>query len=153
VRLFPEDLILKDFGGRKTVIEPVAQTLTMPQETGADPDLISVLNRAIDAYHRQGFGPKFKVLTSKWGLHIVPDQVRDTNGTFVAAASPLEAKISVPPMERSVGGHMRTLIDAISASAGIRIVLSVGAGSPRGFDAEFRSRPANFVWGADRAVA
>src|SRR5579863_9274888 len=52
----------------------------LPSEIGSEPDLGVVLAKTLAAYHQQTDGPRFQVLTSELGLHVVPVQVRNADG-------------------------------------------------------------------------
>jgi hypothetical protein len=77
-----------------------------------------LLRTVVEAYHQQNPDqPRFQVLESKMGLHIVPVQVHDESGKLVPATNPLDAQISVPVEKRTASEHMRALCDAVTASA------------------------------------
>jgi hypothetical protein len=136
---------------RKWGLFPKAHGFTMPVETGVDPNLASVLQKALVAYHQQSVGTRFQVLTSKWGYHIVPIQTHDEGGSLVAASSPLDSHIYITTEERTPLQHLSALLDAIAVASGVKIEL--GMYRVDGFNREFRSEPASFQWGATGAVA
>src|SRR5262249_54013331 len=104
-------------------------------------------------YHQQTSGPRFQILTSKWGYHIVPLQVRDASGALAPATSLLDSRIIVVQEERTAQGHLTALAAAVSVSTGTRLEETAVPGKPRGFDEAFRARPERFSWGAASMVA
>jgi hypothetical protein len=135
---------------RKWGLFPKAHGFTMPAETGVDPDLASVLQKTLAAYHQQGLGARFQVLTSKWGYHIVPIQAHDEGGSLVPASSPLDSHVYLTTETRTPLQHLSALLDAIGVASGVKIDPAMFGG---GFNSEFRSAPASFEWGAAGVVA
>ena len=113
----------------KWAIRAKLQNLTMPGDTGIDPDAGVVLGQALQAYHAQSGGTRFRVLTSEVGYHIVPEQVHDEAGTLVPAHSALDARITIPIESRTPLQHMRALVSAVSVASGVKISLPL-AGKP-----------------------
>jgi hypothetical protein len=95
-------------------LTPKELSFQMPVDTKIDIDARTALEKTIDAYNRQSGGPQYKVLVSKVGLHIVPMQARDAAGNWIAAHSPLDQLITIPPQERTVEDHMEAFITAVS---------------------------------------
>jgi len=94
----------------------------MPIE--ADPDVTplldsGLLNKVIDDYHKQTEGPRFKVSTSSWGLHIIPTQVRAKDGQFAEVKPLLDVHITVPTAKRTPAGHFLAICNAVTAATGI----------------------------------
>jgi hypothetical protein len=80
------------------------------------------LARVLDLYHQLNpDGPRFRLMQSKHGFHIVPDSVHDENGRRTGASSLLDAEISVPREARFPSGHMQALCDAVSAATGNKV--------------------------------
>jgi len=144
-------------------------TLVMPP--GIDPAISPVLNaglvqKVVDAYHQQNPGQaRFRVLESKWGVHIVPWQVHDENGALVPASSPLDTVISVPKAARTATEHLVALCQAVTAASGIPLIASTsyfdGYYAANGYliplgmtGAEKSARPYMlFEWGAEQKPA
>ena len=137
--------------GLKWALRARRQSLIMPADTGLEPNLAVMLEKTLQAYHQQQTsGPRFQVLTSKWGYHIVPAQVHDENGALVPAMNLLDAHITVPEVERNPEAHLRALAAAVTGATG---VLLDPAWYGNGFDRLFHSSPARFTWGASDMVA
>jgi hypothetical protein len=79
------------------------------------------LNEILKAYQSQTDGPRFKVLTSSWGLHIVPSEVRDRNGVFAQTKSVMDYVIDVPIAKRTPSEHLAAICKAIANSSGIKV--------------------------------
>src|SRR5262245_36353247 len=92
----------------KSELFPKMQTFFMP-ESRPDADLASVLENTIAAYHQQTSGTRFKLLSSTWGYHILPVQMRDENGRSVPAISVLDQIVTVPSEPRSAIQHLDAL--------------------------------------------
>ncbi|MBN1570254.1 MAG: hypothetical protein JXA73_20600 [Acidobacteria bacterium] len=84
---------------------------------------VELLQRIVDAYHEQTDGPRFKIESSRWGLHIIPDQVRNDQGQYTKAITFLDRSISVPVENRTPSGHFEAICEAINHSmvAGIKL--------------------------------
>jgi hypothetical protein len=111
-----------------------------------------MLAQTLDAYHQQTLGPRFQIVTSSWGVHIVPLQVRDENGQFAPARNVLDARVDVPVQERTATEHFESLCAALSGLLGLTIryfdgTVSLRPDVPSGFEQHFAAQPARFVWG------
>jgi hypothetical protein len=87
--------------------------LTLPGAASPAPDLPARLAQVLATYDQQTNGPRFKVLTSKLGLHIVPLQVRDRDGHLAPAQNPLDRLVFIPQQERTAHDHLRALQSAL----------------------------------------
>jgi hypothetical protein len=66
----------------------------------------------------------FTVVESSLGLHIIPAQARDENGTLVKAGSLLDATVTVPSASRMPSEHLRALCEAVTSSSGTKLDLA-----------------------------
>lgn len=80
-----------------------------------------LIGKVLEEYDRQIDGPRFRVATSRWGLHILPSKVRDAEGRLVQSTLPLDAHISVPIANRTASEHFELLCDAVSNSAWMKV--------------------------------
>jgi hypothetical protein len=103
-----------------------------------------ILGEALEAYHSQTGGPRFKIATSRLGLHLIPDQVRGADGSFAAARNPLDTVVGLPVTERSRDQHIADLCAAIGTAMGARILYSPDTYSGHG---DAGNSPA-VAWGA-----
>jgi hypothetical protein len=167
-----EDPILKsnqdvELNERGNGLLPKSRSFSLPAEARPDqtPQLDALLlNRVLDAYHASNDGPRFKALSSGWGLHIVPDLVPDQSGQLVKAVSLLDTYITVPEAKRTPSEHFEALCNAVTASnsLGIRLMpFSLwldqyfspnGILPPRDMTQADRDR-ISFQWGADHVTA
>jgi hypothetical protein len=105
---------------------PRQHSLIMPD--GVNPEAVPVLTLAIvqkvvDAYNQQNPDqPRFRVLESRLGFHIVPSQVHDVSGKLVPATNPLDTVISVPRASRTAFEHLNAILDAVKAASGIPLI-------------------------------
>lgn len=135
-----------------------------PQKT---PKLTAAaLGEAVDLYHQLNpSGPRFRVLETHYGLHIVPDSVRDQTGARAPSRPVLDTPITVPVGLRTASGHLNAFRDAVAAASGIRVLLNAevfdedyayGGLVPHqavtllGTDEE--KRPYSFEWGVPAPV-
>ena len=137
---------------RKWGLFPKPQGFLVPSDTSLDPNLASALSKTLDAYHQQTSGTRFQILTSNWGLHIVPVQAHDENGDLVPTGSVLDSRVTVATEERTPEQHLLALLAAATSATGTSIVTG-GQGGPGGFDRVFRAAPPRFQWGVDGMVA
>jgi hypothetical protein len=127
----------------------------------------ALVGRILDSYHAQNDGPRFRVASSSYGLHIVPALANDAGGRLVPVASLLDAIITVPAARRAPSGHLHALCDAVSAASGTRMLCGPsmefnmhfahsGARCPGGFSVNPNAPvPSDclFEWGAASAPA
>jgi hypothetical protein len=114
----------------------------------------------LDAFHRLNpDGPHFRCLQSRYGLHIVPEFVRDSSGRRARADSILEKTVSVPQGTRTAYEHLALLCSAVSAASGVPVHVNA-----RSFPEDYAAnglvppllieptqeqlRPYGFSWGA-----
>jgi hypothetical protein len=129
---------------------PVPLTFTRPADADSGTDAGTALQKTLDAYHQQTAGPKFRMETSKWGLHIIPAQVCDENGRFMPATNPLDAHVNVPQGERAATEHFIELCAALSNSLKMTIHYfdgSIYMNGTSSFEQHFAAQPARFTWG------
>ncbi len=79
----------------------------------------AVLERIVDAYHSQTDGPRFRVLTSSYGFHIVPTKACDASGAWVDVRSALDSSIDLPVAGRTPEEHLIAFCRAVSESSGV----------------------------------
>ena len=106
---------------------PKRVTFVIPNEVKPDKNTQlapSVLAKVVEAYQKQFGGPKYKILNSKWGLHLIVDEVRDKNGKFVKVKPYLDEVITVPSGKRTGFEHLKKIVDALKTSRNIKIELN-----------------------------
>ena len=109
--------------------------------------------------------PTFRVLESRYGLHVIPDTIHDENGARVRASSILDTVVSVPEERRLPFDHLMKLCGAVTSASGIKTWLNnmyantdfLYDGSIRGMDLVTGTQDAErrfaFVWGASGVTA
>ncbi|HEY4359904.1 MAG TPA: hypothetical protein VGN17_02995 [Bryobacteraceae bacterium] len=128
-------------------------TFTMPGPSSPAPDLPTRLAQVLAAYHQQTGGPRFQILTSKLGLHIVPFQVRDRDGKLVPAQNPFDRVVFIPQQERTAHQHLIALGAALeAANADLKVSVGARVTDLRGDSINFMFAPTRaddrpFVWG------
>jgi hypothetical protein len=79
----------------------------------------SVVETAVSAYHDSAIGyPRYRVLESSLGFHIVPTDARDETGTLRPTNSVLDANVVVLPERRTAFEHLTALLQAVTSSSG-----------------------------------
>jgi len=104
---------------------PRDRTFTLPVELKPGKNLTldtALLGEILDAYHRQTDGPRSRVISSRWGLHIIPAEARDTTGRWAPAGSLLDTRIYIPVAGGRPFMHFRALCDALTKASGIKII-------------------------------
>jgi hypothetical protein len=147
------DLVEADVSSNRGYLSPKPHAFFRPPDATSEPNLTLALNKTLEAYHHEASGPRFQILTSKWGYHIVPLQVRDASGAWAPATSLLDSRITIAQEERTAQGHLDAFAVAVSVSAGKRLEASAVPAKAHGFDEAFRARPERFPWGAEPMVA
>jgi hypothetical protein len=134
---------------------PVPLTFVMPTDVGTNPDASAVLAESLDEYHRATSGPRFQMLTSPLGMHIVPVQSRDDSGRMQPAKNPLDITVSIPAAERPPFGHIEAVIAAASSSANVPVSAGIAmfARPGGGFTELFGSAQGKFIWGTSNIIA
>lgn len=79
------------------------------------------IGRILELYHQQSDGPRFRILASRWGYHILPQQVRDRGGKYLDVTSPLDKPVEVAVAERTASEHFKVLCDALTKAAGTMV--------------------------------
>lgn len=120
--------------------------LEMPRDLNVGSDTASNLEKIVAAYNQQPIGPRFKVLTSRWGFHIVPVKSHDENGILVDTFSPLDSIIYIPSEVRTPFQHFEEIAAAASKASGIELQPAVIRATA--FGNEFRAPDDKLVWGA-----
>lgn len=105
-------------------LHPKDRSFSLPVEFGEQkpPTLdLALVERILDAYHTQTDGPRFRVISSRWGLHIVPSQARNISGQWISIKPLLDSRINIEVESRTPYAHFAALCDAVTDSAGIEI--------------------------------
>jgi hypothetical protein len=132
---------------------PKVRSFVMPGAALSAASAEAALGKTLDAYHEQLPGTHFRLLTSKLGYHIVPDQACNEHGDVVSTNSLLDAEVSVPVEERTPEEHLDALGAAVTAATGIRLRPAPIPLSPGGFDRSFQLKSSRFPWGIRSMVA
>ena len=81
---------------------------------------LAIVQKVVDAYNQQNPGqPRFRVLESRLGFHIVASQAHDASGKLVPASNPLDTVVSVPKASRTALEHLNAILDAVTAASGV----------------------------------
>jgi hypothetical protein len=102
-----------------TGLVPKRRSFSMPAEANPNKSPVldtELLREVVNAYNTQTDGPRFKVSASHWGLHIIPDQVKNSRGQFVNATSLLDTIITIPRATRTPSAHFDAICKAITAA-------------------------------------
>jgi hypothetical protein len=111
------DVMPATFGSR-TFMGPKTRTFIAPLVDKADlPGLAGVIN----AYNKQHGIPSFRVISSQYGLHIVPDLVKNKRGEIAASTPVLDSVISVPFAKRTPWKTFEAFCKAVSYATGIKV--------------------------------
>lgn len=97
-------------------------TLTMPEEltgeltAGRAPRLnLRLATKVVESYNRENPGfPRYGVLESKLGFHIVPIEIPDVTGNYIPAKNLLDTHVSVPFEQRTPSEHLIAICDAVT---------------------------------------
>ncbi len=97
--------------------------LAMPAARQTEQDLTGILSKLLEANAALNRGGRFRLRQSGDEFHIIPSEVKDTNGQWIEQASVLDAKISLPA-ERRVGLQiLETFCETLSKATNKRIVV------------------------------
>jgi hypothetical protein len=135
---------------------PSAIGFFRPADSGSEPSAEAALRKILDAYHQQTTGPRFQIVASAYGLHIVPLQVHDERGQFVPARNLLDASVDVLPQERTATEHFRALCATLGSFFGMDIHYFDGSlflNNTTSFEQHFAAQPARFTWGTNGLTA
>jgi hypothetical protein len=113
---------VQSIGSEMRVI-PRAQSFRMPKYPQGTKLDSAQLQNIVDAYHDQTNGPKFKIISSTIGLHIIPESIRGGNGLLKQAEVPLDTVIDIPVAKRTPQAHMLAICEAVTAASKSGIIL------------------------------
>jgi len=124
VLLWPGDMTLRDKADSTWMpYLDVKKRLIIPNELTPEltPSLdVPALKRVLDAYNTENPGaPRFRVERSAYGLHILPDSVRDASGKWVPATTPLDTRITMTRASRTAFEHVEALCQAVAQAFGV----------------------------------
>jgi hypothetical protein len=153
------------YSGGNTGLLPRKRGFSVTIDPGPDKaDKLETLNKVVEAYHAQADGPRFRVIRSNFGLHVVPAQVRSRNGAFKDATPMLDTVVTIPVEKRTPSEHVKVLCEAVSKAAGVTLKdfmpwldgyympYGVTGRNDRSSPEEYRRKTA-FEWGAANMVA
>ena len=83
---------------------------------------LDLIAKIVDAYHHDTDGPRFRVLSSRWGFHIVPIQARDSTGRWVSVRALLDTQIYIPVENRTPSMHFVQICNVLTTASGIRVI-------------------------------
>ena len=107
----------------------------------------------LDEYHLQIDGPHFRTISSKYGLHIVPEFVRDASGHLVPAKNPLDAPITIPTANRAVSAHFAAICAAVTKATGLDVGCSAPGGGEDWYTKLFAAPGGVLEWGTNQISA
>ena len=134
---------------------PKRVTFVIPDEVKPDKNQqldSSVLEKVVETYQKQFGGPKYKIISSELGLHLITDEVRDKNGQWVKEKPYLDAVISIPSEIRTGLGHIEKIVDAVNVPKDIKLS-KLYIASVSDFNLFWKEEELSFEWGADKIVA
>jgi hypothetical protein len=133
------------------------RTLRLPAEltTERPPELTAaVLERILAEYHRQFPVPRYRILESKIGLHLIPDTAHDASGNVGPARNVMETIITVGEADRTASDHFTAICDEIGRQTGLKTVcMAIGAASDPWFEKLFAVPGGKLKWGAKAVSA
>jgi hypothetical protein len=141
----------KAFGKNAKGMNPKERSFWLSTTTASESDSNVALEQAIDSYNRESDGPRFRVLTSKLGRHVVPAEVRNAAGVWTKARNPLDQMVNISKQTRRVGEHLQALLDAVERTNQIKYVFMPIWIRPDSLEVLYGSKGA-FAWGTDGAV-
>jgi hypothetical protein len=120
-----------EFQGDLAPVGPAGRLFPMYRSFAAPPELTpanrpkldaAVLGEALAAYHSQTDGPRYKISTSRLGLHLIPDQVRGADGILAPARNALDTVLNMPVTLEVPSQHLTDLCIALSSATGTSII-------------------------------
>ena len=119
--------------GNGKFLFPVTRSFSAPSGlTPAESPVLdgALLGKVLDEYHRRNDAPRFRVSQSAYGLHIIPETVRDSSGRSVPAKNPLDAVVTIPVAARTASGNLEAICGAVTQAVGMKVnCLAVGWGN------------------------
>lgn len=93
-------------------------------------DMEALLSQLVETQSDEGPGGHFRAEQSESGslFHVIPTEVRDSNGSWQPAVSPLDARISFPAAKRTEQQLLAVIANAVSISAGVRMGATINGG-------------------------
>jgi hypothetical protein len=82
----------------------------------------TLVSKMLDTYHSENkTAPHFRLLKSRLGFHIIPDQVTDVSGRRVVSMNPLDVQVRVSVQKRLPSEHLEALCAEISKAIGTKV--------------------------------
>ncbi len=97
----------------------------------------AVVQALLDDHAARGNPGRFRLIQETGRFFVVPAEVRDAHGEWVAARSVLETQVTLPAQPRSGPELLAALVAAVGRAAGARVILGVAPVEPL-----LRARPA-----------
>jgi len=97
---------------------PKALVFRMPVDTASEPDLSKALAAVLNAYNLESGGPRYRILQSGLGLHLIPTEMRNAQGQWVPAKNPLDQSINIPKGSRTIQEHSDLFAAAVGRVSG-----------------------------------
>jgi hypothetical protein len=148
------DLDRYPIGKAPKVIRPLGGKLTLTLSSSASvttQTVASVLDQLVRLQSVRGEGGRFRVVQTGDVFHVVPTEVRDQNGNWIAQQSILDVPISLPMEDRPESGMLDAIVRAVSTAAHVKVYIGGGAGVGGGIANP--NRPASYRLGADNERA
>jgi hypothetical protein len=140
-------------GKAPKVLVPRGGTLTVSLPSSASgvstQTMASALGQLVRAHSSRDQGGRFRVVQVGDIFHIVPYEIKDRNGNWIAQNSILDSPISLPIEDRTEVGMLDAVVTAVSSVAHAKIHISGGFG----MGIENPDRPASYRLGANNEPA
>jgi hypothetical protein len=146
------DLDRHPLGKAPKIVVPRGGSLTvrLPSSASVNTQTIaSVLGQLVSAHSIRNQGGRFRVVQVGDVFHVVPTEIRDRNGNWIAQSSVLDTPISLPMEDRSELEMIDAVVKAVSSAAHAKIYISGGFG----MGISVPDRPASYRLGADNERA
>jgi hypothetical protein len=116
------------------------------------PSLEAAFGRVLDEYHKQGDASRFRIARSDYGLHVIPETVRDAGGVSVAAKNPLDSIVTIPTASRTASGHFEAICAAATQAAALRLECAAVGLSDNWFERLFGAPGGSVNWAAPHSA-
>lgn len=164
-RAWDGDIEMKTVPSGRVSRDPKTVKFVMPEEVITEKNQqldIGILEKVLEAFHKQTDGPRYKITISRHGFHLITDEVKDKNGQYIKENQYLDTVITVPVGKRTALEHIKEITDAVSASRERKLWINTGLGfdtdffppgtvEGRGFNPEDRDKLI-FEWGIDNVI-
>ena len=104
-------------------------------------------------FDKRNDGLQYRVEQSSFGLHIIPANLRNADGSSVVSKNALDAVISIPFAKRTASQHLQVICESAGRQAGINVTPSAVGFKDDWYERLFAAPTGQIEWGTEPKTA